>query len=201
MKASRDFPTSKGKIHKIKNRRIAQGSSHKPRTHICTQCRYGLQCEVLTETDLNIKHSKKNGTIYYYCKLCHSFYFQDYLGIHPVNCRLAWYLQSRYNDTHQALRCSTSTSKSSAVSSVPKEDIDRQIEVAKLKKVFHQIIDPIWNSGMATRAEIYRKVSHKVGFDCHAGDFLTPEQATKACRAAMRVREELLFIAKDQKKF
>ena len=50
-------------------------------------------------------------------------------------------------------------------------------ELRELRIEIHDIIDPIWQNGILTRKEVYKKISEKIGKNFHAGSIKSPNEA------------------------
>ncbi len=51
----------------------------------------------------------------------------------------------------------------------------------------HQLIDPAWNSGKFKRKNLYERISEKLGYEFHAAEIRTIEDAQQAYQVASEI--------------
>lgn len=52
-------------------------------------------------------------------------------------------------------------------------------EMKKIRMQIHAILDPIWQNREMSRAEVYKKVSEKIGYEYHTAEIRTIDEAKK----------------------
>jgi hypothetical protein len=58
----------------------------------------------------------------------------------------------------------------------------------------HALIDPIWQSGLMGRRELYKALSREVGWEYHTAKIRTIEEARKVYKAAQKLQRELVSL-------
>jgi hypothetical protein len=64
-------------------------------------------------------------------------------------------------------------------------------ELKKARKQIHALIDPLWKSKRIKRSDLYMRMSKKIGWNYHTASLRTIDEARKAYRAGMEIRDEL----------
>lgn len=59
--------------------------------------------------------------------------------------------------------------------------------IKQTRKEIHQLIDPIWRYGEASRKDIYKQMSEILGFEFHSAEISSNDAALKAYDAAMQI--------------
>ncbi|MBA2125096.1 hypothetical protein DLM45_02495 [Hyphomicrobium methylovorum] len=60
-----------------------------------------------------------------------------------------------------------------------------EIKYARIK--IHELIDPLWKSGLLRRGKVYAKMSDALGYPYHTGEIKTIDEARDVYRAAQGV--------------
>lgn len=64
-------------------------------------------------------------------------------------------------------------------------------EMMVYRKRIHELLDPIWQSGVRGRGQIYRRMSREMGVESyHTGELRSLEEARKAWRIAQEIHTE-----------
>lgn len=64
-------------------------------------------------------------------------------------------------------------------------------ELKRARGKIHALIDPIWKSKKIKRGELYNLMSEKLGWNYHTASLRTIDEARKAYRAGLEIREHL----------
>lgn len=74
--------------------------------------------------------------------------------------------------------------------------------IRKYRQKIHSIIDPLWRSGIVSRAWVYREMSRGLGKDFHSGNIRSDSEAISAFMVARRLSVEVSIkgIEQQQKK-
>lgn len=62
-------------------------------------------------------------------------------------------------------------------------------EIKKARMMLHRVIDPIWQSKMMTRRQVYKNISDLVGWNFHTAEIRTMDQARMAYKAAKKIAQ------------
>lgn len=65
-------------------------------------------------------------------------------------------------------------------------------ELRKARMSVHEIIDPIWKNGFATRKEVYKKLRDFLGYEYHSGETKTITECDEARIQAIKVKDILI---------
>lgn len=63
--------------------------------------------------------------------------------------------------------------------------------IRRFRHKIHQIIDPLWRSGVVSRAWVYKEMSKRIGRNFHGGNIRSDEEAVTAYMAARQVAMEV----------
>ena len=55
-------------------------------------------------------------------------------------------------------------------------------EIIKARKEIHKLIDPLWRGKFITRRKLYQAISEHLGYEYHAGEIRSLEEARKVYR-------------------
>ena len=66
-------------------------------------------------------------------------------------------------------------------------------ELRRARRKIHEVIDPLWKSGMVSRGWVYKNMSEFAGYAFHNGNLTDPNEADKMYRAALKVRNLALI--------
>ena len=59
--------------------------------------------------------------------------------------------------------------------------------IKRTRKEIHQLIDPIWRYGVASRKDVYKQMSDILGFEFHSAEISSNEAALNAYSAAIQI--------------
>lgn len=62
--------------------------------------------------------------------------------------------------------------------------------IKNARQHLHRIIDPLWQSGLMKRKEVYRMISDRLGWEYHTAEIRTIDQARDAYRAAISLQSK-----------
>ena len=65
-------------------------------------------------------------------------------------------------------------------------------ELRDARKHIHELIDPLWKSGVINRRTLYRKISSALGYTFHTADIRSIQEARYIYMIGRRIRKELL---------
>lgn len=60
-------------------------------------------------------------------------------------------------------------------------------EIRSARKHIHRLIDPIWQSGLISRGDLYKKISDECGWSFHSASIRSIDEARLAYSAAIEV--------------
>lgn len=63
-------------------------------------------------------------------------------------------------------------------------------EIKHARKHLHALIDPLWESGIISRDEMYKKISDQLGYEYHTAEIRTIENAREIYRIAKSIKEQ-----------
>lgn len=64
-------------------------------------------------------------------------------------------------------------------------------ELRRARGHIHALIDPLWRGKKIGRSELYQRMSEKIGWNYHTASLRTIDEARKAYRCGLEIREEL----------
>lgn len=64
-------------------------------------------------------------------------------------------------------------------------------ELKKARGHIHALIDPLWKSKKIGRSELYQRMSDRIGWNYHTASLRTIEEARKAYRIGLEIKQEL----------
>ena len=62
-------------------------------------------------------------------------------------------------------------------------------KLRKLRSEIHAIIDPIWRSGVKTRAQVYKLLSNKIGKEYHTANIASVAEAENIIKIALEIKK------------
>ena len=63
--------------------------------------------------------------------------------------------------------------------------------IKEARKELHKLLDPIWKAGRITRKEMYQKISVHLGYEYHAANIRSIEEANKVYKYIWAVKNDL----------
>lgn len=66
-------------------------------------------------------------------------------------------------------------------------------ELFKARKIIHDLIDPLWQSGRLKRGQIYAHISKELGYPYHTGEIKSMNEARKIWRIAAAFHNDVIF--------
>lgn len=65
-------------------------------------------------------------------------------------------------------------------------------ELRKARGHIHALIDPLWKSGRIKRGALYNRMTDKLGWNYHTASLRTIDEARKAYKAGLELRDEIM---------
>lgn len=66
-------------------------------------------------------------------------------------------------------------------------------EMFRARIAIHDLLDPIWKSGIRHRGQVYSHMAKALGYQYHTGEIRTMEEARKVWRIAAEYNKEVLL--------